>query len=140
MNGVTMGSARVAAIVTCAYAAGFGASSLPVAAYLKRTGKLPSFFGVFDMFAGPWFDRLSEERFLRLLLLFPAVTVVAAASGWDLWKGRRRGGVLNLGMLPIEAVFWKGFALPIPVAVGLLRGALVIVAWKDLGPASASST
>lgn len=90
-----MNSARAAAIVTWAYAAGFGASALPVAVCLQSNGKLPSFFGLFDMFAGPWFEHLPRERFLRLLLVFPAVTALASASGLELWKGRRRGGALN---------------------------------------------
>lgn len=129
-----MNSGRAAAIVTWAYAAGFGASALPVAGYLQSNGKLPSFFGLFDMFAGPWFEHLPRERFLRLLLVFPAVTALASASGLELWKGRRRGGALNLALLPVEAMFWTGFALPIPVAVGMVRVALVIVSWKDLTP------
>lgn len=131
-----MKSARAAAIVTWAYAAGFGGFAFPVVVYLRSRGRLPSFFGLFDMFAGPWFERLSRERFLQLLLLFPAVTGVAAVSGVDLWKGRKRGAALNLAVLPIEAVFWTGFALPIPVAVGMARVALVTLAWKRLTPAS----
>lgn len=129
-----MNRARAAALVTWVYAAGFGGSALPVAAYLHSNGKLPSFFGMFDMFAGPWFERLPRERFRVLLLVFPAVTAVAASSGLELWKGRKRGGALNLALLPVEAVFWTGFALPIPVVVGLARVALVLVSWKDLTP------
>ena len=41
---------------------------------------------------------------------------------------------MNLAMLPVEAVFWRGFALPIPVAVGAARAALVIAAWRRLTP------
>ena len=48
-----MNSARAAAIVTWAYAAGFGVPALPVAAYVQNTGRLPSFLGLFDMFGGP---------------------------------------------------------------------------------------
>ncbi len=130
-----MKSARAAAIVTWAYAAGFGGCALPAAVYLKSHGRLPSFFGLFDMFAGPWFERLPRERFLQLLLLFPVVTGAAAASGVGLWKGRQRGGAMNLAVLGVEAVFWAGFALPIPVAVGTARVALVALSWKGLAPA-----
>jgi len=131
---LTMNSARSAAVVTWAYAAGFGVSAVPVAVYLHEHGRLPSFFGLFDMFAGPWSQRLPPRRFLQLLVAFTAVTTVAAVSAADLWKGRRRGGALNLALLPVEAVFWIGFALPIPAAVGLARIALVGISWTGLRP------
>lgn len=137
---MTTNSARAAALVTWAYAAAFGASALRVAASVQDSGRLPSFFGMFDMFDGPWFEHLPRRRFHQLLLVFPAVTAVASASGLELWRGRRRGGVLNLALLPLEAVFWTGFALPIPVAVGSARLALVMMAWKELTPTPGSAS
>jgi hypothetical protein len=34
---------------------------------------------------------------------------------------RNAGAVLNLGLLPVEAVFWIGFALPVPWLFGIAR-------------------
>ncbi len=107
-----MRGARAAAIVTSAYALGFGLATVPVSIYLLRTGQLPNFFGLFEMFAGPWSTSTSDTTFVELLLLFCAVTLVAACSAWLLWQERRIGPVLNLAVLPVEAVFWIGFALP----------------------------
>jgi hypothetical protein len=36
-----------------------------------------------------------------------------AGAAWLVWKGSRVGGVLAMVLLPVEAVFWIGFALPI---------------------------
>ena len=67
-----------------------------------------------------------------LLLLFGAVTLVAVYSAWLLWQRRRIGAVLNLAALPVEAVFWIGFALPLPWLTGLARVVLVALAWNSL--------
>jgi hypothetical protein len=61
------------------------------------------------------------------------VTVVAAWSGWLIWKGLRTGAILNLGLLPVEALFWIGFALPFPWLSGVARTVLLVYAWRSLG-------
>ena len=128
-----MNAARAAAIVTWSYAAGFGLSTIPVAIYLRRHGTLPTFMDMFEMFGGPWSSRVAHSTFVILLMAFLVVTLVAAWSGWLLWQGSKAGAVLNLALIPIEAIFWFGFALPIPVALGIARVTLVLVAWKSLG-------
>ena len=125
-------SARAAAIVTGGYALGFGLAAVPVSIYLLRNGQLPTFFGLFEMFAGPWSASTSDSTFVGLLLLFCTATLVAAYSAGLLWQGRRIGAVLNLAVLPVEAVFWIGFALPLPWVTGLARVVLLGVAWNSL--------
>ena len=129
---IAVSSARAAAIVTWVYALGFGLPAVPVSIYLMRNGQLPSFFGLFEMYGGPWSASVSDSTFVGLLLLFGAVTLVAAWSAWLLWQRRRIGAVLNLGALPVEAVFWIGFALPLPWLTGLARVVLVALAWNSL--------
>jgi len=46
--------------------------------------------------------------------------------------GRKIGAVLNLAILQFEAVFWIGFALPLPWLTGVARVAIVAGAWKSL--------
>ena len=123
---------RVAAGMTLAYAAGFGLSTIPVAVHLRNTGRLPSFFGLFDMYGGPWFDTLPPEEFTGRLLAFLGVTAAAGATGVVLLRRPRAGGAANLALLPVEAVFWQGFALPIPWALGAARVALVLGSWRRL--------
>ena len=40
--------------------------------------------------------------------------------------------MLSLALLPVEAVFWLGFALPIPWVFGVARIAFLALAWKSL--------
>ena len=127
-----MTSARAAAIVTWVYALGFGLPTVPVSIYVLRNGQLPSFYGLFEMYGGPWSASVSDNTFVVLLLLFGAATLVAACSAWLLWQRQRIGAVLNLAVLPVEAVFWIGFALPLPWVTGVARVVLCAVAWNAL--------
>jgi hypothetical protein len=123
---------RTAAIVTWGYAAAFGIPAIPVAVFLVENGRLPQLWGLFEMYGGPWSARLSDRTLVSRLLGFLALTLVAAWSAWLIWRRRKSGAVLNLALLPVEAVFWIGFALPLPWLVGIARVALVASAWRHL--------
>ena len=123
---------RRAAVVTWAYAAMFGVPAVPVAIFLAETSRLPSLWGLFDMYAGPWSSRFADDRVVALLLTYSGLVLAAVLSGWLLWEMRKAGAVLNLGLLPVEAVFWVGFALPVPWLFGIARVALVSLVWPEL--------
>ena len=128
-----MNNARIAAVLTWVYSAGFGLSAVPVAMFLLRRGRLPVFAGLFETYGGPWSARLEQRTVVGLLIAFLIVTLVAAWAAWLLWNGSKAGAVLALVLLPIEAVFWVGFALPIPWLIGVARVAYIALAWKALG-------
>lgn len=127
-----MTAARIAAVLTWVYAAGFGLPAIPVARYLLQRGELPTFLDLFPMYGGPWSARLTDRTFVALLISFLILTLVAAWAGWLVWNGSRTGAVLSLVLLPVEAVFWLGFALPIPWVFGIARVALLAGAWRSL--------
>ena len=127
-----MNNARIAAIVTWIYAAGFGLSTIPVAVYLLQRDRLPTFFGLFEMYGGPWSGRVTHASFAVLLMAFLVVNAVVAWAAWLLWGGSRSGAILSLALLPVEGVFWVGFALPIPWLVGVARVVLIVIAWRSL--------
>lgn len=114
------------------YAAGFGLFTIPVAIYLQQRGRLPSFFGLFDMYGGPWSARLLDDAFVLRLIAFLGVTLIVAWAAWLVWKGSTTGAILSLALLPIEAVFWLGFALPIPWVLGAARVVLLLLGWKSV--------
>ena len=131
-------TARAAAVVTWAYGAGFGLPAPFVAAYLVREGRLPEFLGLFEMYGGPWSARVEPRTFVALLAAFFGLGAINAWSGWLIRRGRRSGAVLNLGLLPVEAIFWVGFALPIPWLVGAARVTLLAAGWKSLSNRAAN--
>lgn len=127
-----MNKPRTAALVTWADAAMFGVPAAPVALFLAEEGRLPSLWGLFDMYAGPWSSQVADHRVIALLLAYSGLELTTVWSGWLLWERRKAGAVLNLGLLPVEAVFWIGFALPVPWLFGIARVALVFLAWPEL--------
>ena len=127
-----MNHARIAAILTWVYCAGFGLSAIPVAMVFLRRGRLPVFAGLFEAYGGPWSARLQQRTFIGLLMVFLVVTLVAAWAAWLVWNGSKAGAVLALVLLPVEAVFWVGFALPIPWLIGVARVVYIALAWKAL--------
>jgi hypothetical protein len=128
----TARAGRAAAVLTWVYAACFGIPAIPVSAYLLSRGYLPWFLDLFPMYGGPWSSRLSAGAFVALLAAFLVVTGLAAWSAWWLWQGRKVGALVNLALLPVEAIFWFGFALPFPWLVGAARAVLIAVAWRSL--------
>ena len=133
-----MKAARAAAVVTWVYAAGFGLPVIPVSVYLLSRGRLPTFFDLFPMYGGPWYARREPDKFVALLAAFLGVTGVAAWSARSVWHGRKAGAVVNLALLPVEAIFWVGFALPLPWLTGIARAGLLAAAWQSLAEGQSS--
>jgi hypothetical protein len=127
-----MTNARIAAVLTWVYAAAYGIPAIPVSLYLLERGSLPSFQGMFEMYGGPWWIPLYGETFVAPLAVFFVVTLVAAWAAGLLWKGSNGGAVLSLVLLPVEALFWFGFALPIPWLFGIARIVFIALAWNSL--------
>ena len=126
------GVARGAAVACWVYAAGFGLPALPIAASTLRERELPWLGDLFPMYGGPWWGASSPEAFAATLVVYAGVTAAVAWGGGLMWRGRRSGAVLAVAMIPIEAVFWYGYALPIPPALALLRVGLIAAAWPRL--------
>lgn len=138
---------RVAAILFWANAVGFGLSVIPVARHLIVHRELPTvpIFG-FRVFGGGFFERFGIVPFVWLLMAFLGVCAGEAVAGWLLWSAQRSGGILALALLPVGAVFWFGFALPLPPINALIRTALLLLGWSsphrrsDVGAAAGDAT
>ena len=124
--------ARTYAIVTWVYAAGFGLPAVPVSIYLLRRGSLPWFGDMFPMYGGPWSDRLDDRQFITLLLGYLGLMAAVAGAAGRVRQGSRRAALVSAGLLPVEAVFWLGFALPIPWVLAAARVPLLVAAWRRI--------
>ena len=120
---------RTSAVLLWVVAAGFGVPAIPSAHHLLRHGRLPSFLGLFRMYEGPAFARVSAGTYVALLYAFTLLSVGEAISGVLLWNGLRSGAVLSLVLLPFEIAFWWAFALPIPPVFAAVRLVLTMLAW-----------
>ena len=123
---------RVAASLLWFTAAGFGIPCLWGIWRLQTTGEVPTLLGYPSYGSGP-FERRGIETTVTLLLMFFAVCVLEAVAGARVWGGHLDGGILALVLLPLEAVFWWGFALPIPPILAIVRTILLLAGWRYLG-------
>ena len=95
-------------------------------------GRLPVLPFIGEPNGGPFYRRVSRPAFVVLLGLSLALGRAQAWAGWLLWDGRQLGAVVQFALLPVEAVFWYGFALPIPPILAVVRVVLVVLAWPRL--------
>lgn len=122
---------RVAAVLFLVPAVGFLVANVLKARHLLEYRELPmSPFG-WRYGAGP-FVAVGIETFVVLIAAFVVVCALEAVAGWLIWNGQRSGGVLGLALLPVAAVFWYGFALPLPPLWSIGRAAIVIANWSAL--------
>ena len=125
-------AARGAAILLWLVAAGWALPAPWLMWWVAVRGQLPVLPYIGEPNGGPFYASLPHVAFIILLGLSLVLGIAQVAAGVLLWNGQRSGAVLQFAILPIEAVFWYGFALPIPPVFAVIRVVLVLVAWSRL--------
>lgn len=118
---------RVAGGLSVALGLGFGLPGVYGAWYFARHGEVWTFLGFPTYGKGPFHQR-GIDTSVALLVTFVLVCAAEVAVGWLLWQEAKVGAWLALAILPIELLFWFGFALPFGFVLGLARTTLVLVA------------
>ena len=67
-----------------------------------------------------------------LLVVFLLVCMLEGVAGWLLWGNQKAGGIFALALLPVGAVFWWGFALPVVPILAVVRTMLILLNWRSL--------
>jgi hypothetical protein len=125
------GATTLAAILYCWFGLAFLVSSMLIAVYTLRNGRLPVVLGI-HMMAGPFSERLGLYAALAATIPWGIVNVLEMLAGGWLWRSRKLGGMLALVLLPLGAIFWIGYALPVMVLIGPLRVLLLAWGWRTL--------
>ena len=86
-----------------------------------------SFVGFPTYGDGP-FEDIGVETTVPLRAAFVLICAGEAIVGWMLWQHRSSATTLSLALLPLELVFWIGFALPFAFVLGAARTVLVDMA------------
>jgi hypothetical protein len=124
-------SLRVAAVLCWFTALGFGLPNLPAIWSLLNGRGVPLLFG-FPAYGGGTFERFGITTSIPLLGAFLLICALEGVAGWLLREGKQSGGILALALLPLGAVFWIGFSLPVAPPVAIVRSALILLSWTSL--------
>lgn len=116
---------KAAAVCSLVLGLGFGLPGVYGAWYFARQGEVWTFLGFPTYGDGP-FERWGFPTSTALLVSFVAVCAAELVVGVLLWRDATSAPWLALALLPVELVFWIGFALPFGPMLGLVRTALVV--------------
>jgi hypothetical protein len=116
---------KTASVLSWVTGLGFGLPGVYGIEHLARNGTIARFLGFPAYGEGP-FERVGIKTSVPLLSAFVGVCAAECVAGALLWRGRRSGAVLSLTLLPVESVFWLGFALPIPPLFAAVRTGSVL--------------
>lgn len=116
---------KAAAACSLLLGLGFGLSGAYGAWFYVRHGEVWTFLGFPTYGDGP-FERWGLPTSVALLVGFVAVCAAEVVVGVLLWSDAAIALWMALALLPVELVFWIGFALPFGPLLGLARTALVV--------------
>jgi len=119
-------SLRAAAFLHWFIAVGFGVFCVPAIRNLLSGRDIPIVMGFPAYGRGP-FERAGLPTTVPLLAAFLLICLLEASAGFLLWRGSMAGAVLALVLLPLGAVFWWGFVLPIPPIFALIWTILILL-------------
>ena len=122
---------RISAGLHWFIAVGFGVFCVPAIQSLQKGRGIPMVLGFPAYGQGP-FERVGIPSTVPPQAGFLLVCILEAVAGVLLWQGYRSGAILSLVLLPLGAVYWWGFALPIPPICAVIWTALILVSWQTL--------
>lgn len=122
---------RAAAALLWTTAIGFGIFCPPAIRSVLAGRGIPRVLGFPAYGEGP-FERHGVPTTAPLLAGFLLVCILEGVAGWSLWGGYRAGAILALALLPVGAIYWWGFALPVPPVLAVVRTVLIVWYWRTL--------
>ncbi len=123
---------RTAAVLFAVNGLGFGIPAI-IGMRSLATGHGVAMVMGFPAYGGGPFERMGLKSTVGLLTVFLLVCLLEVGAAFLLWNGAKAGAILGLAILLPGAVFWWGFALPIPPILATAWTSLLIWKWNTLG-------
>ncbi|HKY49107.1 MAG TPA: hypothetical protein VJQ79_14120 [Acidimicrobiia bacterium] len=127
-----MGYLRGSSVLLIFSGLGFGIPCVRAIRNLRAGRDIPYLMG-FPAYGGGPFERIGIYTTVPLLAAFMLVCSLEVVAGVLLWHANMGGAILAIGLMPLGALFWWGFALPIPPLLAVARTVLILVNWERLG-------
>ena len=107
---------------------------------------IPGIYGIWSMLKGKGiayvmgfptygngpFEKIGVHSTIPLLIGFLFVCVLECIAGWGLWSGDKGAAILSFAIIPVEMVFYIGFALPFGPPLMLIRSILLLISWSSI--------
>ena len=122
---------RAAAILAWFGGLGFGVPCL-MAIRSLLAGRGIAYLMGFPTYGNGPFERHGVHSTPMLISGFLLVCALECVAGALLWGNHKSGAVLALALLPLGAIYWWGFALPIPPMFAAARTVAIVIAWRAL--------
>lgn len=123
---------RAAAVLLWIVALGWALPAPWLMWWMVARGRLPVLPFIGEPNGGSFYLSLPRGAFVVLLGVSFVLGMAQVWAGWLLWNGQHSGAVLQFAFLPVEAVLWYGFGVPIPPVLAAVRIILVVLAWPSL--------
>jgi hypothetical protein len=122
---------RIAAVLAWVTGLGFGLPGIYAIRHFAASGEVAYVAGFPAYGLGP-FEDVGIPTSVPLLGGFLLVCGAEVVAGGLLWRGRPAGTRLAWILLPVEFVFWIGFALPFGPVLGVARNVMIAGAgWSE---------
>lgn len=69
---------------------------------------------------------------IALGIVHAATSLLGMVAGFWLWQSSKKGGIVGMGLLPVDLFFAYGFGVPILYIVPPLRSILLVTGWRSL--------
>src|SRR5689334_4009843 len=119
---------KIASVAAWLQGLGFGLPCIYGIWHLWKGKGIAQFMGFPTYGNGP-FEKIGVHSTTGLLISFLVVCILECVTAQLIWNGEKGGAVLSLVIIPVELLFYIGFALPFGPPVMILRIVLVILAW-----------
>ena len=116
-----------AAVCSIVLGLGFGIPAIAGTVHFARTGEVWMLLG-FPTYGGGPFERIGLATSVPLLIGFAIVCLAEVAVGMMLLLDVPHAATFSYVLLPVELVFWVGFALPFGPPLGIARTILLSLA------------
>ncbi len=116
-----------AAICSILLGLGFGVPAIAGTVHFARAGEVWMLLG-FPTYGGGPFERIGLPTSVPLLIGFVLVCLAEVAVGAMLLLDLPNAATISYLLLPVELVFWIGFALPFGPPLGIARTILLLLA------------
>jgi hypothetical protein len=122
---------KIAALCSWLQGLGFGLPCLYGIWYLVNKKSIAYFMGFPTYGYGP-FEKIGVHSTTPLLTGFFLICALECVAGWGIWSGDKGSAVLSMAIIPLEMMFYIGFALPFGPPILLARVILLWLSWTAL--------